>query len=180
MTEVWRSIPDFGGHYEASNFGRIRSIDRVVEKECSGIGAGLCKQHYKGKILSQAKSSKLGHLTVHIGVDKKRYTVSVHRLVLTAFIGPCPDGMEACHNNGIAWDNRIENLRWDTHRENNRDRLKHGTYLVGENHKMAKLTADAVLRIRASGLNGPQVAKQFGIGTTHAHRILTRQSWVHI
>ena len=69
-------------------------------------------QNYKERILSPTKNSKQGYLAVHIGFNKMKYTVSVHKLVLLAFVGKPPKNHEACHNNGIAWDNRIENLRF--------------------------------------------------------------------
>lgn len=50
----------------------------------------------------------------------------MHRLVLLAFVGPCPDGMEACHANDIPTDNRLANLRWGTHADNMRDRIENG------------------------------------------------------
>ncbi len=60
----------------------------------------------------------------------KRYLHSkmglIHRIVLEAFKGPCPEGMEACHNDGIPHHNRPENLRWDTHYNNMQDAKKHG------------------------------------------------------
>jgi hypothetical protein len=49
----------------------------------------------------------------------------VHRLVLEAFVGPCPDGMECCHEDGDSTNNRVDNLRWDTHEANVRERLEH-------------------------------------------------------
>jgi hypothetical protein len=52
----------------------------------------------------------------------------VHQLVLEAFVGPRPRGMESCHNNGNQTDNRLVNLRWDTKSENNLDRVRHGTH----------------------------------------------------
>jgi hypothetical protein len=51
--------------------------------------------------------------------------LNVHALVLTAFVGPKPDGMECRHLNGNLLDNRLENLRWGTHSDNERDKRIH-------------------------------------------------------
>lgn len=62
-------------------------------------------------------------------ITGSRYPHSyVHRLVLEAFVGPCPPGMEACHWNGIPGDNRLHNLRWDTPSANNADILRLGRH----------------------------------------------------
>lgn len=131
--EIWKQIPGYGGFYEASNLGNIRVKDRQVEKFC-GLHNRIVKQFYKGRLLKPSNSDKYGHQSVHIGYEKKRVTVAVHKLVLLAFVGPCPNGMECCHKNGIASDNRIENLRWDTHKNNNADRKLHGNYKTGKEH----------------------------------------------
>lgn len=58
-------------------------------------------------------------------------TFSVHKLVLTAFVGPCPEGMECRHLNGIKTDCRLKNLEWGTQEENvqdNRDHRKYSTH----------------------------------------------------
>jgi hypothetical protein len=133
--EIWKDIPEYGGHYQASNLGRIRSKERIVKK-LSGLTKKIVEQKYKGKILNPTKADKYGHLSVHLGVDNKKYICAVHRLVLMAFVGKCPDGMECCHNNGDASDNKIENLRWDTHKNNNHDRKIHGNYKTGKDHPM--------------------------------------------
>lgn len=135
MEEIWKDIPGYGGHYMASNLGRIMAKERKVKKFC-GLHGKEVEQTYKARILNPNKTDKYGHLSVHLGFDKKKYTCSVHRLVLFAFVGLPPDGMEACHNNGIASDNRIENLRWDTHANNNLDRKNHGKYARGKDHPM--------------------------------------------
>lgn len=57
------------------------------------------------------------------GVGKR--TFNVHRLILEAFVGPCPEGMEACHNDGDRGNNRLNNLRWDTRSANMADRFRH-------------------------------------------------------
>ena len=67
-----------------------------------------------------------------VGIGGTKY---IHRLVLEAFVGPCPEGMETCHNNGVRTDNRLENLRWDTSSANNDDIVKHGRHwLASRSH----------------------------------------------
>lgn len=52
----------------------------------------------------------------------------VHQLVLEAFVGPRPEGMEACHWNDVCTDNRLENLRWDTTSANRHDQVRNGRH----------------------------------------------------
>lgn len=49
-------------------------------------------------------------------------------LVLAAFVGPCPDGMEGCHNDGDCTNDLLSNLRWDTRSANNLDAVRHHTH----------------------------------------------------
>ena len=150
--EIWQDIPGYGNHYQASNLGNIRSKDRIVEK-FSYFANKIVQQKYKGKLLNPTKSNKLGHLSVHLGSNKQKWTLSVHRLILETFVGQCPDGMECCHNNGIANDNRIENLRWDTHENNNKDRKRHGTYKTGKDHHMYGKTMPKELKDKLRQIN---------------------------
>jgi hypothetical protein len=57
--------------------------------------------------------------------------MDVHVLVLTAFVGPCPDGNEALHFNDIPDDNRLSNLRWGTRSQNNHDAIRNGHRTYG-------------------------------------------------
>lgn len=52
----------------------------------------------------------------------------LHHIVLEAFVGPRPPGMQCRHLNGNSLDNRLENLQWGTAREDNYDRVRHGTH----------------------------------------------------
>lgn len=170
--EVWKDVPGYGGHYEASSLGRIRTKQRVVSK---GHRTGrIVSQTYKPRLLTQKPAGKYGYVIVHIGVGGVKYGVGVHRLVLLAFVGPQPEGMECCHNNGIAWDNRVENLRWDTHFNNNGDRKKHGTYPIGEEHPMAKISNLHVAEIHEKlkeGRTGVSLAIEYGISSNVVSRI---------
>jgi hypothetical protein len=120
---------------------------------------------------------------------RRRYTIMVDgkprkflasRLVLLAFIGPCPDGMEACHNNGDCTDDRLDNLRWDTPVNNKADMVRHGTRLRGELINTAKLTVDNVLEIRRVGYPLRQHAEKFNVTEALVCAILKRKVWKHV
>lgn len=178
MIEEWRDVPGFGGHYEASTLGRIRAKDRIVVKH-HRMGA-LIEQFYHSRILKATISDKWGHLAVHIGVGGERFVVGVHRMVLLAFAGEPPVGCEGCHNNGDPSDNRPENLRWDTHFNNNQDRKKAGHYAVGESHPMARLTPEQAMAIRTRSVTKKEAMRVFGISNSQHHRIMKGESWSHL
>lgn len=118
MTEVeeWRDVVGFEGLYEVSDQGRIRNVAR-------GMGRTF------GKILKPSPRGRYGHLTVTLRKDGKGLTSGVHRHVCRAFHGPAPDEE---HDNALHWDgdvtnNRPENLRWGTRKDNANDSIRHGT-----------------------------------------------------
>jgi hypothetical protein len=106
--ERWARVPGEPG-YAVSDHGRARSLDRVLS---DGRTAG-------GVLLTPDPDRK-GYRRVRVGGRWRR----VHHLVLEAFAGPCPPGMEGCHQNGHPDDNHLTNLRWDTHGENERDKRR--------------------------------------------------------
>lgn len=166
---MWRQAQGFKS-YEISNDGRVR---RAVDS-----------QRYKTGYELTPKPHRNGYRYFILNDDEgKPQTRLGHRLVLEAFVGPCPDGMEACHNNGDRTDNRIENLRWDTAKANQADRRKHGTDLRGEALPYAKLTAEKVREIRKRAEAGEKqtvLAKEFGVGDPQIHRIIKRERWAHV
>lgn len=123
--ERWQDIPDHPG-YQASDLGRIRSVDRVVTQMSRW---GVISRRVPGRVL-RPKVKDTGHLVVQL--PGKRYR-KVHQLVLEAFVGPCPPGKECCHYNGDPADNRLGNLRWDTRSNNKRDCVR-----LGVHHMTAK------------------------------------------
>lgn len=120
MTERWAPVRGWEGRYEVSDQGNVRSLDHTVRNRyASYVRKG-------GPLKNHAKDGHGGHHQVRIGGRSGRWR-TVHQLVLEAFVGPIPPGMEVRHLNGDPTDNRLENLAYGTHSENMRDRLAHGT-----------------------------------------------------
>ena len=114
--EIWKSIRDYENLYEVSNMGRVRSLDR------ENIDSTGRKRHFKGTILKQSKDTS-NYLIVGLTKNGKTKIFRVHRLVAEAFI-PNPDNKPCIdHINTIRDDNRVENLRWVTYKENNNNEL---------------------------------------------------------
>lgn len=165
MRERWRDIPRYAGLYQASDRGRIRRRRGRV-------------------VLSTAKVRRTGYLVVTLSAAGARRQAKVHRLVLEAFVGPCPRGMEARHLDGDRANNRLSNLQWGTHAKNIADRcLVHKTTARGERHGRAKLTIAEVKRIhvlRAKGFLQREIAAQIGITQAHVSRVLGGENWAHL
>ena len=119
--EKWKDVVGYGGLYEVSNQGHVRSLDR------ESIDSSGRKRSTKGRMLKGSKrESGYRHVILYQGDSRK--TKLVHRLVLEAFVGPAPKGMACRHLNGDPTDNRLENLAWGTTSTNNRDMVTHGTH----------------------------------------------------
>jgi hypothetical protein len=180
--EIWKSVGNFEGLYEISSEGRVRSLDRIVdEAKTDRYQDGRCFVR-KGKLLKPAMRPN-GYLFIGLYSDGHRSLISIHKLVMDAFVGPVPDGMERCHNDGNAQNNRLSNLRYDTSIGNHADRMEHGTLPFGSRISWAKLDEEAVILIRSACANGQKqkdLAKQFGVHPSIISAAVTRRKWAHV
>jgi hypothetical protein len=122
-------------------------------------------------------------VTLYDGEQRRRELV--HALVLEAFVGPRPEGAEACHANGNRQDNRVANLRWDTPSANWSDRKLHGrtAATTGSRNARHRLTEVVVLRIRerhALGENQRVLARDYEVSESSISMIVNRRTWRHI
>ena len=165
-----KPIPNYPGYYI--------TVDGQVFSTRAHKGHSSCW-------LKQRKLNR-GHFYVCLNHSWNRQLV--HRLVLETYVGPCPEGMECCHNDGNPENNKLENLRWDTRSNNHKDKVRHGRWdnptKCGEEHGGAKLTRDRVIEIvrlyEVEGFSQRKIAKMFEIGKTTVAHILNKDNWKHL
>lgn len=175
--EVWKDVVGYEGRYQVSNFGRVKSLDMILLHNYGGT------QKRGGKILTLYSNKRNGYVYVCLCLSEQKRRerqVRVAGMVLEAFVGIRPEGMQTCHNDGDKQNNKLENLRWDTAKNNQKDRIKHGTDCRGENNSISKLTNKEVIEIRQMYATGKhrqsELARMFGITPTLVCSIVKRKT----
>jgi len=177
IKEVWKVIPDYE-IYEVSSLGGVRSIDRIVPQRVRG--GTVANIHRKGKALRQ-KTYTGGYKSVYLYSGSKERNVSVHRLVARAFLKNTHNKRCVHHRNGIRDDNRLANLKWVTHSENNKEAYVTGNKTMrGESNSMSKLTNDMVKEIKLRlgfGASYKLLAKEYCVSNQCVKDIEIGRRW---
>ena len=177
INEVWKPIP---GHikYEVSNMGRVRSIRKGI--------------------VMKASLTNRGYPMLALGRGPRFY---IHRLVMLAFIGPCPEGYEVNHKDYNRQNPKLENLEYVTGKQN-RDyshanivasrargdrsgpRTRPEAFPIGEQKWNAKLNPEKVKMIRLlreeHKITLKQLASQFGVDNKVIRNVCNRVTWKHV
>lgn len=159
--ERWKQLPEYP-NYEVSDHGRIRNSRRE-------------RKPTKGNT---------GYYYVNWMVNGKLVTFLVHRLVAEAFCPrEDPSHNIVAHNDGNKENNRWDNLRWTTQKDNMSDKKVHGTTYRGEKHLNSRVTEEQVIAIREKEILGQTVqslAWEYGLSESAVYSIVRRRSWKHI
>lgn len=164
-SEIWKPIPNFS-RYEASNLGRLRSLNY----KCSGCT----------KTITPALSAD-GYLKTMLQDDSGKYSSwTVHKFITLAFLGERGENMEVNHKDGVKTNNNIENLEYCTRSFNLLHAYSNGleSPMRGELNGNSKLKKEQVLHIRKTASTGgryygrKKLAEMYGISEAHVKAIV--------
>lgn len=175
-----KEIPGFKG-YLADTKGKIYSLFiKLPARQHKGwiYRVGTEKKKLKGM------ANKDGYYRYCLFQNGKRFYRSGHRLVLETFVG-LGEGKVTRHLNGVRNDNRLENLKWGTVKENHLDRLKHGNlnWHKGDQCWNTKLTEKKVRIIKHAlsyGAWQKHLSQMFQISQGIISEINTGKRWKHV
>lgn len=167
--ELWKDIPEWEGRYQVSDRGRVRSLtahgDRLPEPR-----------------LRKLSHDRYGYPTCALSVRHAVVkTYCVHRLVLLAFVGPRPHGLQTRHLDGDRTNNRLSNLVYGTPLENQADKNSHGTHVRGCEKYNAKLSAEDIEWIKAwrqAGYVYRQIGVAFSVASSRISDVLNGKAYL--
>lgn len=155
----WLPVVGFGGLYEVSTLGRIRSLRT-------------------GRI-NAAWPDDSGYPRIGLWNGSTQKKHRVHRLVAEAFHGDKRNALhcEVAHLDNDRTNCRADNLKWVSHVENHSHRRAHGTHPSGENHPRSRLTERDVARIRTRYATSTQIAADYGVNYMTVREIWQGKRW---
>lgn len=167
--ERWLPVVGYEGVYEVSDLGRVRSIDRTIQRAGRAV-------RVQGVMLS-LKVNRSGYVYVNVSNEAKPAALLVHRLVAKAFL-PNQDGLPIVnHRDCDTQHNALGNLEWCSAEHHMRHAIEN------ERFGTQRLSVVDVLEIRAAysaGLRRTDIADAYNIGVRHVWRIGTRRAYAHL
>lgn len=161
ITENWKPVPGFGERYWVSDQGRFRRINKDGNPS----------------VILKARSNRDGYQYVPLRLDGRTKSISVHRTVLEAFRGPCPENHFGCHRNDDKTDNRLDNLYWGTSWNN-----FHDAELNGKLNR-TKLNPEKVREARKlheRGWGYRSLGNRYGVSPEAIRQVFHGKSWAWV
>lgn len=173
MIETWLPVANYEGLYEVSDYGRVRSLDRLARNTKSS-----CRM-IKGQIITPYEREN-GYQTVKLAKARKKTNHYVHRLVAAAFHPNKKAEKEVLHRDGDKRNNISSNLSWGSRLDNMTDRTRLNEHANGERHGMAKLNEASVKAIFDDPRWHKFIAADYGVSTSLVGLIKSKRIWKHI
>lgn len=168
----WRIIPGFES-YAVSSDGRIMSFP----------SASRGKRAINGILKPKPGGYKKTYFKVSLYKDKMARDFYIHKLVLSIFGSPQPEGMQCAHIDGNPHNNNIDNLMWATPAENSQHKILHGTSGKGERNSMARISDNdvfTILRRIYLGNSAKDIAHDYGVCASTILSVAAGRTFGHI
>lgn len=179
QSEIWVDIIDFEGYYQISNYGRVKSLRRVIHRNKMGILI------LPERILNP-HIDVTGYKRLYLYKKDFKTREFVHRIVALHFIENHNNKPQINHKNGIKTDNNIENLEWCTGKENVHHAFRIGLNKasIGEQKGTSKLKEIEVVIIKKL-LKGNQhtqqeIANMYNVSRCAIKEIKFNRNWKHV
>ncbi|AKA61524.1 HNH homing endonuclease [Bacillus phage Stahl] len=186
--EIWKDIEGYEGYYQVSDYGRIRSLTRVIKGKT-----------YKSRIMKPKVNSYGYHMITLTNKEQIRKNHAIHRLVAFSFIkndDPI-NRKEVNHIDGKKENNEHSNLEWSTRSENMKHAFKTGLASnknrglkppihYGSDNINTKLNEDDVrfirkhFKARDKLYNSYSLANMFDVRPSTIKQIVNRKTWKHV
>jgi hypothetical protein len=169
--ERWLPAVGYEGFYEVSDLGRVRSVPHPS------------RTGFKGGVIRKPQNAGKGYRALRLSVRGHLTGEYVHHMVLAAFVGPCPAGMECLHGDDDRTNNRLNNLSYGTHDENMQQAVERNRMLSGERNPGSVLTEELVAEIRSAadaGVQGVALADYHGVSKATICRVVRRYLWQNV
>ena len=163
MKEIWKPVVGYEGHYQVSNFGRVKSIKF-------------------GKEIILKQNIRRGYYYVCLSKNGIAKNYFVHRLVAQAFL-PNPDNLpQVNHKDEDKTNNNVTNLEWCTKEENQNHAVRTNLMQHGEDRPSAKLKESDVLEIyKLKGImKASDIANKYGVSKNTINCILRGSKWKYL
>lgn len=180
MDEIWKNIKNYEGYYQASNLGRIRSIDRIINEKNGK------KRMQKGRLLKFSINKK-GYFVSAFSKNGNVKSIRVHRIIAETFIMNNKPNLEVNHIDENKLNNEVGNLEWITHIDN----IRHGSGIKrssisrigkanswGEKTGTSKLSEKMVINIFKDKRKYLEISKEYNIGIAQISRIKNKKNWI--
>lgn len=159
-----KEIPGFPG-YAVTRDGRVLSwrTNFGFRAECRELSPGKDAKGYRGLILC--------------ATDGTRRSVRVHRLVAESFV-PNPMRLPCVrHLDGNPENNVAENLAWGTYKDNEEDKIAHGTWHLRKTGKLSEEDRHEIFKLWHRGVSQKDIAKRFKVSRPTVTRLLNGTTW---
>ena len=133
--EIWKWIPGYEGLYAVSDYGNVISFSKNLS----------------GRKISMKNSSGGYFCFVLYDRSKNKSTISVHKAVMRAFVGECPDGYEIHHKDGNKQNNVLSNLEYITPKEHNKITLSRNPHMLDGMHSAKRTGGKGIVQQYSQG-----------------------------